>query len=459
MRTFARLRLAPVLLLALPSPWLSGQEATLELSGELMSDQRVLLREHQPWAWNETRLTTRLDKRTGGNAKFHGEIWLRNLGLPGLHSSADLYNKGIVDPLSLEIREAYVQLNGFLCRNLDVTLGRQRIAWGTADVINPTDNLNPADMEDVLDFGRRRGSDAIRLQYYLGRDVSLEAVLLPHFQAANLPVGIFAGSLSSAMELPTGMVLRSAADTLLTPAKTLAQQASGGLRLKGFVAGVDLSLSYVWSRDGLPFNTWNTLTPVDLLGGVGVASRLSYERFHVLGVDLATSLGGVGLWGEAALFLPDREVVMTNDLSAFYPLSPDPVLSDSVVLKKEACLKFVVGADYNFADGSYLNLQFIHGFAHERGREALNDYLFLGFNKALFDGKLTLSPVNGAFIVADWSDIGNNHALAYMPELSYQATPNAKLTISAVIFDGEGNNLFAGMKDLDMLVFSFACSL
>ena len=92
----------------------------LKLSGELLTDQRFLLESPNDWAWNENRLTLKLDKRITGNSKFYSEVWLRNIGLPNISSSADLYNKGIVDPYNLEVREAYVQLFGFLSENLDV---------------------------------------------------------------------------------------------------------------------------------------------------------------------------------------------------------------------------------------------------------------------------------------------------------------------------------------------------
>jgi len=74
-----------------------------------MTDQRFLFQEQNLWAWNENRLTANLDKRITGNSKFHSETWLRNIGIPQIVSSGDLYNKGIVDPYNLEIREAYVQ--------------------------------------------------------------------------------------------------------------------------------------------------------------------------------------------------------------------------------------------------------------------------------------------------------------------------------------------------------------
>ena len=437
---------------------LYAQENPLKLSGELMTDQRFLFQEDNPWAWNENRLSLNLDKRITSGSKFHSEIWLRNMGLPSIMSSSDLYNKGIVDPYNLEIREAYVQLYGFLLRNLDVTIGRQRIAWGTADVINPTDNLNPYDFEDILDFGRHRASDAINLQYYLNNDFSLQAVWVPFFQPANLPVGIFAGSLDASTDMPPGMILSGYSDTILMPRYNLKESSTAGLRFKGFAGGVDFSLSYVWGRDGLPFNTWNTFVPVDLMGSIQVDAQLEYKRNHILGADLATSVFGIGLWAEAALFIPEEEVTMSNDISAFYPMSPDPVIVDSVILKEDPYLKFVVGADYNFGDGSYLNIQYIHGFIHERGAEALNDYFFLRFDKKFFNGKLTISPLSGAFIVADWGDISENYALAYMPELSYQASPNATLSFAPVIFEGKGQNLFTSMKDYDMFIFKLKYS-
>ena len=431
----------------------NAQDHPLKLSGELRTDDRFLFQDEHPWAWNENRLTLRLDKSITGNSKFYSEVWLRNIGLPAISSSSDLYNKGIIDPYNLEIREAYIQLNGFLTKNLDLTVGRQRIAWGTADVINPTDNLNPYDMEDILDFGRHRGSDALNLQYYLNNNFSLQAVFIPFFQPANLPVGIFSGALSSSMELPPGMVLQSYSDTIIMPKYNLGESANYGFRFKGFAGGVDFSLSYVWGWDGLPYNTGNLIIPVDMQGGVDVNAQLSYARNHIIGADLATSIAGIGFWAEAAAFIPEKDIIMSNDLSAFFPGSPDPVIVDSTILEAKPYFKFVVGGDYFFSDGSYLNLQYIHGFIHEKGNDALNDYFFLRYDKSFFNEKLKISPLSGAFIVTDWTDIKENYALAYMPEIIYQATANTEISFSTVIFDGKGDNLFANMKDYDMFMF------
>lgn len=450
----AKITVFLILMLAVISGKISAQdENNLKLSGELLTDQRLLLRDNNDWAWNENRLTLRLDKQIASESKFYSEIWLRNIGLPNAVHSSSLYNKGIIDPYNLEIREAYLQINGFLNNKIDLTLGRQQIAWGTADKLNPTDNLNPYDLEDLLDFGRKRGSDAINLQYYFNYDFSVQGVFIPFFQPANMPVGIFADLLNPSIAMPQGMVLNNFSDTLMMPKYNLEESSTVGLRFKGFASGVDFSLSYVWGYDGLPYSSKNMLTPIDMTGGTNIHSELSFMRNHIIGVDLATSIGGAGVWVEAAAFIPDQDMVMTTDLSAFYPGSPAPVTQDSVLLKKnKPYIKFVVGGDYFFADGSYLNLQYLHGFVHERGSEGLNDYIFFRYEKTFFNEKLKIIPIGGGFIVTDWGNINENYAIAYLPEISYRATPNAEITLSAAIFDGRGDHLFAALKDYNMLM-------
>ncbi len=52
-------------------------------------------------------------------------------------------------------------------RNLEVTVGRQRIAWGTALVWNVIDLFNPKSVLD-FDYEEKPGTDALRFQYYTG---------------------------------------------------------------------------------------------------------------------------------------------------------------------------------------------------------------------------------------------------------------------------------------------------
>ncbi len=435
-----------------------NEAGNLKLSGYLQTDQRILTKSPYDWAWNENRLSFQLDKKFAGRAKFHSEIWLRNMGIPAIASSSDLYNKGIVDPWNLEIREANVQLYGLFTKNLDVTVGRQRIAWGTADRFNPTDNVNPYDMEDILDFGRHRASDALSMQYYFSSDFSLQAVYVPFFQPDNLPVGIFSNLLQPAMELPAGLTIESYNDRIDMPMYNLKENSQFGARFKGFAGGIDFSVSYLYGRDGLPFSVYNTLLPVDTLGGVKVESELEFPRTHIFGADFATNVAGAGLWGEAALFLPADSMVLTTDITALIPGAPRPVTFDSTVLAKKPYVKFVLGTDYSFANNSYLNVQYLHGFINERGSKNLNDYFILRYEMNFLDNKLKIAPLSGGVVVNNWKNIKTNYALFYVPQITYMATDNVELNLSAGIFVGKGENLFSQLNNYNMLMFKMKYS-
>lgn len=422
------------------------------LSGTLLTDQRVLA-ERGGWAWNENRVSLNLDQRLTGQGRFHAQGWVRNLGVPGANNLSTLYNKGLVNPVQAEVREAYVQVSGFLLKNMDVTIGRQRIAWGTADKLNPTDLLNPADLEDILDFGRFRGSDAIRLDYYPGKDITLQAVLIPWFQPANLPVGLFSSILFPAVELPLGLVVKQTSDTVIYPEFTLRKGGSVAFRAKAFFAGVDFSVSYLNAPSGLPTATYNLLTPVDAQGGTSIHTTLEFPGFHVVGADFSTDIAGIGVWGEAAWHRPVSKTIMRTDLTPLFPGSPVPIVVDSVMLDPERpFLKWIVGADYHFTDGSYLNLQFLHGFLHEQSRETLEDYVFLRYERSFLREKLKVAPLSGAVIISSWDEPKEHYAVAWLPEVTYMANPNTAMTLSAAIFHGEGESLFANLKHFDMVM-------
>ena len=89
----------------------------------------------------------------------------------------------------LEIDRLYLD---FVENNLEVTVGRQRIAWGTCWVWNPTDLFNPLEVLD-FDYEERPATDAVRVQYYTGPVTKLEVSYKP---AKNPYDQILAGLLS-----------------------------------------------------------------------------------------------------------------------------------------------------------------------------------------------------------------------------------------------------------------------
>lgn len=425
----------------------------LKLAGEWLIDERIIAEHPNDWIWNENRLNLKFSKKTG-SSKFNSEIWVRHFGFATATSMQELYNKNAIEPVEIEIREANLYLPDFIIKNLDAKIGRQRIAWGKADKLNPTDNLNPYDMEDILDFGRHRGSDAISLEYFFNSDFSLQGVYIPFYRPANLPTGVFSNALMPELSMPAPLPINPVLN-INTTANNLQEASSGGFRFKGMQFGIDFSLSYAWTRTAVPLLQSATFYPNSSFTALDLHTDLQYPRMHVIGADLAANIKGIGVWAEGAAFKPEHQVMCKTDLSYLYfPTSPLNVINDSIMLdKNELTYKFIVGADYHFASKTYLNLQYLHGFIHEYGKDNLNDYFFLKVEQQLLNDKLKISPLMGAFIVTDWKDINNNYALVYMPEIAYKATDDAEIILTSAIFEGKGKGMFSKFKDMDMLIF------
>jgi len=74
-----------------------------------------------------------------------------------------------------EIDRLYLDWN---YHELQLTLGRQRIAWGTCWVWNPTDIFNPLNVLD-FDYEELPANDAVRVQYYTGAVTKIDLAYKP----------------------------------------------------------------------------------------------------------------------------------------------------------------------------------------------------------------------------------------------------------------------------------------
>ena len=419
-----------------------GQENPLIIKGSLNTDQRFRSAKPYDWSWNENRLDMIMQKSFEDKAQIYTNIWFRTFGFPEINGIQQLSNKDMTSPFNLDLREMYVDLKGFPIKDMNVRLGRQKFNWGSGDRLNPVNNLNPLDMEDIWDFGRYHGSDAVKVTYYF-KDFSFEGIWMPFFRPATLPKGDWATALMPEIELPEGMSLNNHFDTLILPALNLKESSSYGFRAKGRVKTVDLSLYYSYLYDALPSPFKNvvklvTFTSIDLI------TYENYFRQHNAGLSFSTDIFNVGFWGEFSAFMPEKEIIMTTYL---VPEIIPPM--DSIMLEKKPYFKYLAGIDYTFRTGTYFNLQYLHGFYHERGNKNMNDYfMFQAFHK-FFNDKLKIVPLSGAFIVADWKDISNNHALIYIPEITWSPNDNTELGIGYRLIEGKGGSTFAMVKDKD----------
>lgn len=424
----------------------------LHIGGYVQSDDRIRLRDRMI-SWEEYRLNL-----TGQvefeKVKFYSEVWVRNFGSSDVKNLLELSDKNKVEPINIDVREAYVYVNGFIFDDLDLKIGRQRIAWGTADKLNPTDNLNPDDLEDIWDFGRHLGSNAVKLSYYLN-DFTFTGIFIPTFTPVVLPRGDWVNVFSDEFvrfNVPYKVQqIKMAGDPKLEyPKRSIKDGSKFGFKIsKKDIFGFDASLSYVIGRDDIPvlrvFSGKLHLSSVPSIPNLLEVDSvvLSFPKMKVLGFDFIGDMGGVGIWGEAGIFYPD--------MKARYHMIIDTVVIDIVVTEK-SYTKFVLGADYTFGNGLYANVQYLHGFLHER-RDNLRNYVVFNFEKRYMNDKLKLNFLSGGINFKRLKDIRDNYGLVYNPQVTYTPIDNLEIAFGSRIIDGRGESLFGRLKDRDEIYF------
>ena len=431
----------------------------LTLGGTLGAEERVSTTATPSITLQDYRMSVTAGVKPVEGLRFYADGEVRAV-VPASFSATSL--DGLIRGLSpqgdngvvyLDLREAYLELKGFLFENVDLKIGRQRVAWGTADTVNPTDNVNPYDLEDVWDFGRHRGSDGVQANIYLG-PLTITALAMPTFSPATLPVGGWAAAfMSTGVSLPPGVVLAGMTTNVVLPGSALADTMTVGGKVKASFLGIDASVSYLYARDSLPIV--DAVTVAFAPSGapnVDVTADLVYPRMHIVGADLATSIFSVGVWAEAAVFVP-QQVILTTDTTG-----AGGGVSQTVALGTDPYVKYVVGADYTFPGNVYVNVQYLHGFLQQRGAAELEDFFLANLDWKLLDDALTISPLGVMVEIKDWSDVPNNYAVISAPSISFRPLDAVELKVGMHLIVGTGTTMFGAMSGQNEVFLKATCS-
>lgn len=409
--------------------------AEVNTSGSLSFYSRLRLSDTTEFTWNEGKLFLDFEATPNENVRMYSEIQFSAYDITDINSVNDLSGGSRKKTGSLiDVREAYVDVYGFLNENFDIRAGKQIIAWGTADKLNPTSNLSPYNYEDFLNFGEKEGILALRGTYTQDA-FSLEADFVPRFRSAVLPTDEYLNALFDTKAFDTlniNIVRRE--DFLSLPGEDLKESGELGLRLMGTVKGVDFSLSYFNGYTGVPLLKTLALIPVDSFGNMVLSTQEAFDHVNVVGLDFATSIYGIGFWGEGGVFFPDEFIVKKT-----FPTYSGMVTVYDTLLK-EPYFKYVIGGDYHFKHGFYLNAQFIHGFLHEQG-DSLHDYLVFRLEKTFLNDRLKIVPLSGVMTVKK-DDVKNTYGIVYVPELSYTPYDDVTVTLGAYFIKSKASNLF-----------------
>lgn len=313
-----------------------------------------------------------------------------------------------------DIREAFADLR---LGPVDLRVGRQIIAWGRADGINPTDQLTGKDIARLVpeDDERRLGTTAVRAGYFRG-GFSASGFWLPEFRPGRLPLPSRPGDPAIVQKFPSW------------PGSQFA------LRLERTGGAIDWSLSH--------------FRGVDLSPDLG-PGRLTHHRIKVFGADLAANLGRFGLRAEAA-----------------YTRTQDPDGRDPAV--KNPFVFVVVGVDRTLREQLNVNLQYLFRFVErvtpvgEVGSVA-HQQATLSSQTQRFQHGASLRIANTWLretLTAELAAAGyvQPWGLTLNPKVTYLASDRWKVLFGAEVFRGSRSSVFGMLRPNSAVYVDVRCS-
>ena len=270
-------------------------------------------------------------------------------------------------------------------------LGYQIYSWGSADGINPTDNINSIDYR--YDVGGVKipifGAD---ITWYPTEKMNLQAVVVPiegkdvfpDEIVTMIPAELFSSPYFSSVGLTAEGNLNPTVATkvyggsasISMPDKILSNSLMGG-KYSVYLGAIDFSFSYLYDFEKLYSPTFtlversfvqdetefNPMIPDNVKYMLaqkkvwGVENlTLKKQRVHRIGVDFRTNIQSVGLWGEFGYSLYGQENLLYDIDRSF--------------------LSGVVGFDVSFGESQehYLNFQVVGNYIPDYDKERFNDY-------------------------------------------------------------------------------------
>ena len=199
------------------------------------------------------------------------------------------------------VREAYFH---FVDRKMDIKIGKQIVNWGTADMYNPNNNINPIDYTDFFELENNQlGVWMVSAKRFHKHNKFTEVLVNPALPRLAVPNFDSRWVLGLPQQMPNPLDVEKMLPILYSYDKL-----QPSYRDVGFMIGV---------RNGIAANNWdisksiliganytpsfsNSLIGIDT-SGVQVSLQPVYQRLYALGFDFATTFKNFGLRGELAL--------------------------------------------------------------------------------------------------------------------------------------------------------------
>ena len=297
----------------------------------------------------------------------------------------------------LRIKEAFLDI---YFESTDLRLGQQRIAWGKADGINPTDHFNPVDYTRPFLEDNKIDIPALRLKHYW-KDWIFDMIWAPFFISAKLPESgsRWLSEGEKSFPLPSDYLLNNMVVKPLIEPEFSLRNIEYGLRVSKWSGTIDVSASYFhgWKKEPayhvsmIPVNT----------SLMDVIIEPTYPIIDAIGGDFSKDFGDYIIRGEAAYIMTDEEDIKNSYFS--YVAGLDTYLSDKSYvniqlfgekeIKKKNKLGLTATYQYELSDFSQMEISGIYHFSDndflinpKYSREISDDFSF-SIGAFLFFGK------------------------------------------------------------------------
>lgn len=381
------------------APWAMGNDVTTErsaapafsLGGTLVGG-----------AWSTTRQLDDDPSALNAALRIQGQFQLSDVlsakldGVLGIDDSRSQSNT------LHQSREGYIQRK---TENSEFRFGRQLIAWGRADKLNPTDYFASRDYTFLTsdDEEQKNGVDALRAVMHLG-EYDLQGVVA-HGNAKN----------TWPFHIANNVDFNQSKEQF-------------GVKLDRYGEGFDWSVSFYRGMDRNP-----NLAPNLATGGI--ASR--YDDVSALGLDFAAASGALTYRGEAAYF-------RTSDSAGQNPY------------RRNNHLDFVLGMDGSPFRNANLGIQYYGVAVSHYSSDVLFDPIaragaLLGNQLRSFQQGVTVrfaqNWLNDALQFEIRANYGlTDHGKYIFPKLIYKPNDYWSVAVGGEYFKGDSNSYFGQLK-------------
>jgi hypothetical protein len=365
---------------------------------------------------NEVSAELRIRRKLGDYFDF--------LAVPRFIMDDDHLSHGAMDDLvDKDIRRNIINLKEWHLRfkkdYFSASAGKQIFSWGTADMFNPTDNLNPRDFTDFIE-NEKIGVPSVSLDYFRS-SWKLEFIFIPLFTPTRLPLFDTRWS-----PVPEGFPLPINQRDL--PAQSM-KNAQYATRASITLNGWDFSVSYFDGFESVPagqVDTSRVFVPVPVPGFVSVPTGITpvYDKVRIIGGDFSTTFDKFEIHGESAYYRRDN-----NDRNSYlqyifgFNYTIDDIISDhDVKLTLEYAREEIVDRADN--PGRYIDFELSHVFRNS----------LMGKIVYEFDYRKKIQ-IGGIYNI-------NHHDYLIQPKFCYRPTDNWDIETGFDILGGGSETLF-----------------